>query len=380
MDLRTNITGESAEQCEERRARIEKELGIDVSIARVNKATIGAANEKNCENMWGQVPLPLGLAGPLSVINSANEKTAVFVPLATTEGALVASINRGCKAAKEIKTTSVYHGMSRSIALRSTDPKKLKETIEAKHSVWRKIAEATSGHLKLLSFTIDTAEDIVFLTLFCDTDLAMGMNMTTIAAQAAGEWLAKELGVEFLSVAANVDSDKKPSMYTKEHGRGYTVDASAVIDAKTLSSVLKTDADTLLQTFHAKIKLGSKIAGALGHNAHAANIISALYLATGQDPAHTVEGSLTDTQIVKEGDGIRISIHSPAILVGTIGGGTALPVQKACLDVILHETTKLKKSQQLAEIVGATVLAGELSLLAALSAQQLTKAHTTLGR
>lgn len=382
MDLRKDLTGSAQEQCDERRSRIEKELGIRLSVAQVNPDTMGNANEKNCENMWGQVAIPLGLAGPLNVTLSSKEKQSVYLPLATTEGALVASINRGCKAAsvRGIKLSSLYHGMSRSIALKTADPKKLIKVIEAKQSEWKKIGEATSGHLKLLSYDIDTAEDYVFLTLWCDTDLAMGMNMTTIAAEAIGEWIAKSLNAELITVAANVDSDKKPSIYVKEDGRGFEVTATASVDEETLQTTLKTTADQFMETFHAKIELGSQLAGALGSNAHAANIIAALYLATGQDTAHVVEGSLADTSVKKQKDGIEISVRCPAILVGTLGGGTALPVQKKCLEILLRETSSLKKSQQLAEIIGGAVLAGELSLLAALASQSLSKAHKEFGR
>jgi hydroxymethylglutaryl-CoA reductase (NADPH) len=346
----------------------------------IQAAQIGTADENNCEQMFGAVPVPIGFAGPLHVRFSSDETHDVYLPLATTEGALVASINRGCKVVREsgVQTSSEYLGISRTIALEAHTG--LEEDIRTHDEKWKKIGEATSNHLKILSYDIDTEEDILFLTIAADTDEAMGMNMLTIAAQEIGSYLSKELGAKILTVAGNVDSDKKPSARTKTRGRGISVKAQCTVPEEIIRTVLRTDSSSLLKTAHAKLELGSKIAGAISSNLHAANIISAMYIATGQDSAHVVEGSLADTKVEKTSDGIQISVELPALLLGVRGGGTELPAQKQCLSLIMKNKTALRPTMQLAEVIGAAVVAGELSLLAAQTTNTLAKAHKTLGR
>ena len=367
-----------------RRSLIEQELNVELGALEISPQQVGTADEQNCEQMFGAVPVSVGLAGPLRITFSSGEThDNIYLPLATTEGALVASVNRGCKAVTQaggVRTTSEYVGVTRSIAFEVKDAEETAGKIRKLEPEWKRIAEATSGHLKILSYEIDTKNDVLFLTLAADTDEAMGMNMVTIAAQAVGEFLSEKLGVPFLTVAGNVDSDKKPSARTKAKGRGYRVTAEVTLPGETIRTVLKSDQGALMKTARAKLEIGSEVAGALGKNLHAANIIAALYLATGQDAAHVVEGSLADTSVRRDGDGVRIKVELPALLVGVRGGGTNLPAQKQCLDLVLHEKTKLRPSTQLAETIAGAVLAGEISLLAALSANALAQAHRALGR
>lgn len=372
MDLRNSSP-------EERRQQIERQLDVDLSAVAVNPNTVGTANEKNCENMFGQVPIPVGLAGPLLVNNSEY-----YLPLATTEGALVASVNRGCKAITAsggAKVSVINHGISRSIALKAQSSK-LKAQITETNQEWIKIGESTSNHLQILKYDIDESGDYLFLTIYGDTDEAMGMNMITIAAQAIGNWLQEQTGAELVTIAGNVDSDKKPSQRVHVQGRGYEVTAEVTLDTKIIEEILKTTPEKLMAVADAKLEHGSKIAGAIGKNLHAANVIAALYLATGQDAAHVVEGSLADTTCNVERGTLHVKVRLPAVLVGTIGGGTQLPAQKQCLDLILQPRTKNQepRTKALAQIIGATVLAGELSLLAAQATHTLASAHTKLGR
>jgi len=389
LDLRNLPDGLSpADRCDERRRRIERELGTPLEAARADGARIGQAEEKNCEQMFGHVPLPIGLAGPLAVSLSSGERIEAYVPLATTEGALVASVNRGCKALSESRgasVTSIHHGTSRSLAFRvnNTDGvRSFMAFLSEKENEWKAVATATSGHLSILSYAIDASSNHVFLTISCDTGEAMGMNMVTIAAQAIGEWVLNHTkeNVEFTTVAGNVDSDKKPSARTREHGRGYAVTASATIPAEVIASVLKSTPEAMVLTAQAKLEHGSKIAGAIGANLHAANVVAAVYLATGQDVAHVVEGSLADTTVEPEGNGIRISVRLPALLVGIRGGGTGLPAQNQCLNVLLQPKTSLPPRAQLAETIAAAVLAGELSLLAAQASHTLASSHKKMAR
>lgn len=416
MDLR-NLPSDlnSAERVSARRTMIEKELNADLSALSIDATKLGHADEKNCENMFGAVPIPVGLAGPLTVTLSDGTETTVYLPLATTEGALVASVNRGCKAltGTVVQTTSIYHGVTRSMAFKIRNSEiGIRNWIMENEKEWKAFGEATSSHLKILSYEIDEKDNHLFLTIAADTDEAMGMNMVTIAAQAIGSFIEQKINqeqvsspaVQFITVAANVDSDKKPSKRTHDKGRGYEASAICNVPSAIIHDVLKTTPAALLATAKAKLELGSSLAGALGSNCHAANIIAALYLATGQDAAHVVEGSLADTIVesfpspVGEGSGmggIRISVRIPSLMLGIRGGGTTLPAQAQCLQLLLQPAasnqpfdpaqdrqpaTALHPCRLLAEIFAASVLAGELSLLAAQSSHTLAKAHESLGR
>ncbi len=373
------------ERCATRRMTIQETLGINLSCLGTERNRIGDAEEKNCEQMFGSVPIPVGYAGPLSIEYSSGDLCEIHLPLATTEGALVASVNRGCKATVQnggVKTRATYHGISRSIAFDAGEKvEQLINSIKEKSAEWKAVGEATSHHLTILSFDIDTKDSYLFLTLNADTDEAMGMNMITIAAQEIGNWIARECDCTLVTVAGNVDSDKKPSKRTHDKGRGYEVIATCSLGYTTCEEILKTTPEAMMKVAEAKLKHGSSIAGALGSNLHAANIVAALYLATGQDAAHVAEGSLVDTTCtLLSSRELQIEVRCPAILVGVRGGGTALPAQKQCLDLLLKPVTSLRKTEQLAQSIGAAVLAGEVSVLAAQAAQHLASSHKKMAR
>lgn len=412
MDLR-NLpeTLSSHQRTRERLSRVEQELEMDLSMLAAQEDLLGTADERNCENMIGHVPMPLGIAGPLTINFSSDETHDIYLPLATTEGALVASIARGCKvitAAKGVRTSSKQIGITRTVCFRldNATMEKLEE-IESemnthKHE-WTVIGEATSNHLKIIHSKIDLSSPYIFLTLHGDSGDAMGMNMITIAAEHIARWITEHLGngeLTTVTIAGNVDSDKKPSKRTHDQGRGVTATAEITLSQETIETVLKTTPDAMVEVAKGKLEHGSEIAGALSSNLHAANTIAALYLALGQDAAHVVEGSLTDTTVklpslpagegwacpVPErsdwfrGEGLKIMVNLPALLLGTIGGGTSLPAQSKCLDLILKPETDLPPRLQLAESIAAAVLAGEVSLLAAQASQDLAKAHKVLAR
>lgn len=363
---------------------IEEETGSDLSALAITDERTASAEEKNCEQMLGAVPIPVGYAGPLAVHFSDATQADIHLPLATTEGALVASVNRGCKAlwmSGGVHVSSEYIGITRSLAFKVNGRESPSENIRSMENEWKQIVEGSSSHLKLLRYDLDERDGYIFLTLACDTDEAMGMNMITIAGQALGEWLQERIPeLRFVTVAGNVDSDKKPSVRTHDHGRGYRVTAEADISEEILRTILKSDAQAMLDVAEAKLTIGSSLAGAIGKNLHAANIIAALYLATGQDAAHVVEGSLADTDVSLTGNSLHIRVHLPAVIVGVRGGGTGLPAQEQCRNLLLSPETTLKPVVQLAQSIGAAVLAGELSLLAAQASHTLAKAHRELGR
>jgi hydroxymethylglutaryl-CoA reductase (NADPH) len=173
-------------------------------------------------------------------------------------------------------------------------------------------------------------------------------------------------------------TDKKPAWINAIEGRGKSVIAEATIPAETVEKKLHTAVDSVVETNIRKNLIGSSMAGSAGHNAHAANMAAAFYIATGQDPAQVVEASITMTTCESVNGNLYIAVRMPSVEVGSVGGGTKLPCQSEALRMM--DCLGDNKAKKLAEIVAATVLAGELSTLGAQAAGHLGKAHRELGR
>lgn len=368
----------------ERRKALEKELKIELSAIGDFSLDEKIASMKNCENMIGATQIPLGIAGPLRIEKGELKVENYSIPLATTEGALVASINRGCKVISEAGgATVLVHkvGTTRGPVFYTgslASSEKLYQWFKKNESLLKKTAESTSKHLRLTKIMVRSLANYVFVRFSFDTQDAMGMNMVTIATQKMTQLIEEETGIECLSVAGNFDIDKKPAWLNFIENKGIKAWAEIVIPEKVVQDSLKTTPEKIFDVWLSKCMIGSAMSGALGFNAHFANIIAALFIATGQDPAHVVEGSMgiTTAKVLKNGD-LYFSIYLPALMLGTVGGGTNLATQKEALTILGIENNKVEK---LAEIVAGTVLAGELSLIASLSEGSLAKAHQELGR
>jgi len=207
--------------------------------------------------------------------------------------------------------------------------------------------------------------------------------MATVATRAACDVIEDRTDAELVALSGNVCADKKPAAINAVEGRGRTVAADAVLQRDTVREVLKTTPEAVAEVNERKTLVGSARAGTLGANAHAANVLAAVYLATGQDPAQVVEGaSAYTTASVRDGD-LYFSTTLPAVELGTVGGGTALPTQNEALrllGVAGGGEPPGANARELAEVVAGAVLAGELSLHAALGSRHLEEAHTRLGR
>ncbi len=365
----------------QRRKSLEEEVGA--SLPHIGSFSLDekTASVKNCENMIGAAQIPLGVAGPLKI--AGNYAAGDFyVPLATTEGALVASVNRGCKAISLTTGAQVaVHkvGVTRGPVFYTGSIKKSSQLYEWTKNNQKKIADAaekTSSHLKFKKVDVGTQGSYAFMRFYFDSQEAMGMNMATIATDKIAELIEKETGVKCISIAGNFDIDKKPAWINFINNRGFKVWAEVIISKQTVKDVLKTTPDEIFEVWLAKCMLGSAMSGSLGFNAHYANIVAAFFAATGQDIAHTVEGSMgiTTVKVLKNGD-LYFSVYLPAIMLGIVGGGTNLATQKEALNI-----TRAKTSTELAEVLGGAVLAGELSLLSSLAENSLARAHQKLGR
>ncbi|KAK9370619.1 hydroxymethylglutaryl-coenzyme A reductase-domain-containing protein [Lipomyces kononenkoae] len=344
-----------------------------------------------CENVIGYMPVPVGIAGPLII-----DGKKYYIPMATTEGCLVASTMRGCKAMNAgggVVTVLTQDGMTRGPCvafptLARAGAAKLWLDSEDGQRVMKKAFDSTSRFARLSSLNTAIAGTMLFIRFRTTTGDAMGMNMISKGVEHALSVMVESAGfpdMEVVSVSGNYCTDKKPAAINWIEGRGKSVVAEAIIPGDVVRSVLKSDVDALVELNISKNLVGSAMAGSVGgFNAHAANIVTAIFLATGQDPAQNVESSNCIT-LMKNIDGnLQISVSMPSIEVGTIGGGTILEPQSAMLDLLgvrgPHPTNPGDNARQLAKIVAAGVLAGELSLCSALAAGHLVQSHMTHNR
>ncbi|KAG9154779.1 hypothetical protein Leryth_014271 [Lithospermum erythrorhizon] len=344
-----------------------------------------------CEMPIGYVQLPVGIAGPLLL-----DGKEFSVPMATTEGCLVASTNRGCKAiyASGGATSVVLRdAMTRAPVVRFGTAKRaaeLKFFLEDPLN-FETIAAAfnqSSRFGRLQSIKCAIAGKNLYTRFSCSTGDAMGMNMVSKGTQHVLEFLENEFpDMDVIGISGNYCSDKKPAAVNWIEGRGKSVVCEAIITEEVVKKVLKTEVAALVELNMLKNLVGSAMAGALGgFNAHASNIVSAIYLATGQDPAQNVESShcITMMEAINDGKDLHISVTMPSIEVGTVGGGTQLASQSACLNLLgvkgANRELPGANSRQLATIVAGSVLAGELSLMSAISAGQLVKSHMKYNR
>jgi hydroxymethylglutaryl-CoA reductase (NADPH) len=350
------------------------------------------ASTQHCENFIGAAQVPIGVVGPLTV---RGEETAaeeeIWVPLATTEGALVASTNRGCSAVREAggavaRVDDV--GITRAPAFRTQgvdESRRFLAWIDDHMDEIRARAEATSDFLELFDIRPHVIGSTIYLRFRFGSADAMGMNMATIACdRVVRELIEPRTGVPCVALSGNFCVDKKPSAVNFLEGRGKRIHAEITLDGAVLKRMLKTDARALVEAQYRKNLLGSIAAGAMGFNAHFANVVAAFFIATGQDLAQVVEGSMGVTCVEPRGpEGVYASIFMPDVPLGAIGGGTALETQTEALELMGVRVDPERPGtavRRLAEILGVTVLAGEISLLAALTSGDLASAHERLGR
>ncbi|KAJ5232154.1 hypothetical protein N7468_005110 [Penicillium chermesinum] len=344
-----------------------------------------------CENVIGYLPLPLGVAGPLKI-----DGQSYFIPMATTEGVLVASTSRGSKAINAgggAVTVLTGDGMTRGPCvtfptLARAAAAKVWIDSEEGHNIIKTAFNSTSRFARLQSLKTALAGTYLYIRFKTTTGDAMGMNMISKGCEKALDVMSKECGFDdmaIISLSGNFCTDKKSAAINWTDGRGKSVVAEAIIPGDVVKSVLKSDVDALVELNVSKNLIGSAMAGSLGgFNAHASNIVSAIFLATGQDPAQNVESSSCITTMKNSNGNLQISVSMPSIEVGTIGGGTILEAQSAMLDLLgvrgAHPTNPGDNARQLSRIIAASVLAGELSLCAALAAGHLVKAHMAHNR
>ncbi|WP_435067512.1 hydroxymethylglutaryl-CoA reductase (NADPH) [Haloplanus sp. C73] len=370
-----------------RRRLVESETGV--ALDAISEYGFPAERaDPNIENMIGAAQIPLGVAGPVTVHGGAIDGER-YLPMATTEGALLASVNRGCStidAAGGATARVTKSGMTRAPAFSVADvaeAEALVEWVRDNEALLREAAEETTSHGELLDVTPYVVGDTVFLRFRYDTKDAMGMNMATIATRAAAEVIEESTTASLVALSGNLCTDKKPAAINAVEGRGRSVTADVVIPREVVEERLHTTPEAVAELNTRKNLVGSAKAGSLGFNAHVANVVAAIFLATGQDAAQVVEGSNAITTAEARDEGLYLSVSLASLEVGTVGGGTRLPTQREgleLLDVAGGGDPAGANADALAECIAVGALAGELSLLAALGSRHLSSAHESLGR
>jgi hydroxymethylglutaryl-CoA reductase (NADPH) len=372
-----------------RRNLYEHLLGKDLSAIPYTGYDWDKVLGANCEICIGYVPIPVGVVGPI-VMNGEP----IYIPMATTEGCLVASTNRGCKAistAGGCCAVVLKDAITRApcvrmpSAMRAAAVKKWCDVRE-NYATIEAAFNSTTNFGKLASLDCTIAGRNVYLRFACMSGDAMGMNMVSKGCLKAIDVLEEQFpDMTLVAISGNMCTDKKPSAINWILGRGKSIVVEAIIPDRIVTSVLKSSVHDMIETNKQKNHIGSAMAGSIGgFNAHAANIVTAVFLATGQDPAQNVESSncLTIMEYADDGKSLHVSVTMPTMEVGTVGGGTHLPAQAGCLDICGvrgaakgPDAQPGDNSRKLAQIVGAAVLAGELSLMAALAANHLVRSH-----
>ena len=338
----------------------------------------------NIENFIGVAQVPLGLAGPL-LIDGEHAKGEFCVPLATSEGALVASYNRGMRLLREAggaKVSVVDDSMQRAPVFMLEDARRARDFgvwVEQNFATIKEKAEATTSAGQLRSIEQYAAARMRYLRFNYGTGDAAGQNMVGKATFAACEWIKEHYpGIERYILSGSMETDKKHSVMNTLHTRGKRVIAEASIPSDLLESLMGVSGHALCRA-RAVCQVGSFMAGSSNTGVQSANGITALFIATGQDVANVAESSAAVSYCDVDDQGnYYLAITIPSLIVATHGGGTGLATQRECLD--LMDCYGPGKAHKLAEIVGGVVLAGELSLSSAILAGDWVTSHDAYGR
>jgi hydroxymethylglutaryl-CoA reductase (NADPH) len=338
----------------------------------------------NIENFAGVAQVPIGIAGPLR-IQGEHAVGDFYIPLATTEGTLVASYNRGMRLLTEcggVKTTVVEQYMQRAPVFVFDDARQAREFgrwVDEHLETIRQAAEATTRIGKLMHIGQYQVGPLRYLRFNYTTGDAAGQNMTGKATLAACEWIKRNYPAETKYIlSGNIDTDKKHSRINMLLTRGKRVVAEVVIPKHLLKEIMGIDTGYLFWARQIQM-VGAFLAGSASNAAHVANALTAIFIATGQDVANVAEShaSITYVQQLDNGD-FYWSITLPSLIVATYGGGTGLATQRQCLEML--DCYGAGKANKLAEICAAVVLAGETSLVGAVLHGDWVSSHERLGR
>jgi hydroxymethylglutaryl-CoA reductase (NADPH) len=338
----------------------------------------------NVESFTGVAQVPIGFAGPL-LVRGEHARGEFLIPLATTEGTLVASYNRGIKVINlsgGVITTVVDDLMQRApvfIFESAREAREFKRWVDEHFTQIKQAAEETSSIAKLRFIDTFLSNRFAFLRFNFTTGDAAGQNMVGRATFAACSWiLDRAEKVEKFYLESNLATDKKASQINIMRTRGKRVVAEATVPREILVQHLRVEPESLFYHYNVA-NVGAFLSGANNNGAHSPNAITAMFIATGQDVANVSESSagILYAEITKKGD-LYMSLTIPSLIVATYGGGTGLATQRECLEVL--GCLGKNKVAKFAEIVAGVALAGELSLASAISSLDWVSSHEKYGR
>ena len=378
---RLKDNGYDAERVARRRAWVERKTGAD--LAHVGSSSWDSELMRgNIENPIGVAQVPMGVAGPVLVLGQ-HAQGLFYVPMATTEGALIRSYERGMVAltksggvqtavlADENQTAPVFFFEDTTQA--SAFPAWLDDHLPQ----IREAAGATTRHGKLTNLKCYQTGRQVIVNFGFRTGDAQGMNMIVRATEAACHWIQANYSGTRYFLFSGLCGEKRASGFLMSRGKGKRVTAGALLPHDILRLYLHTTAEQMFRLWQATI-VGNLQAGAIGYTGHAANGLAAIFIATGQDVANVVNSSCAVTIFEPHPDGLYVSVTLSALSVATVGGGTGLPTPREALRIM--DCNGAGTASKLAEIVAATILGGEVSMGAAIASGEFVGAHELYGR
>jgi hydroxymethylglutaryl-CoA reductase (NADPH) len=374
----------SSEIINKRQIFVTEQTGVD--LKHINQYSFEPqVLQGNIENFIGVAQVPIGLAGPIKILGE-HAFGDFYIPMATTEGTLVASYNRGMKLLSEaggVTCTVMDDAMQRAplfVFENARCSRNFGQWIDDNFVEIKAKAEETTKSGKLTDIEQYTVGKLHWLRFNFTTGDAAGQNMVTKATHRACHWMLENgiEGLEHFSMAANMDTDKKHSHLNTLQTRGKRVVAEVIIPKELIEKIMHTTAETLFKQRQLS-NVGAILSNSSNNGAHSANGLTAMFIATGQDVANIAESSaaITHSEVKANGD-YYISITIPSLIIATYGGGTALPTQRECLEIL--GCFGAEKVYKLAEIMAGVVLAGELSLASAIVANEWVSSHEALGR
>ncbi|WP_242206502.1 phosphotransferase [Aestuariivivens insulae] len=364
---------------------LSKDISKDIKSESIALSQI----QNNIESFIGTVEIPLGLVGPLLFIDKNKTPEWVHSAVATTEGALVASMNRGIKAISECGGFEAHIVHQKMVRTPMYTFKRLSESIAFDDWIKRNFkkikakAQMHSNHAELLEIGSVVIGKIVHLKFVYTTSDASGQNMTTSCTWNACLWIEQnfeqETNIDIINfvIEGNGASDKKVSFYAIQNGRGCHVISECFLTNEIIEKTLRTNANDMFSSYNHSLSI-SRLDGMVGHNVNVANAIAGIYAATGQDLGCIHESSVGILQIEQTKEGLYLSLVLPNLVIGTVGGGTHLPVPSRILE--LMDCNGAGKIERFAKLIAGFALSIEISTLAAIVSGQFARAHQKLGR
>lgn len=374
--------GYDAEQVRKRRAWVEQKLGVSLPL--VAACAIPTESMRgNIENPIGSVQMPLGIAGPI-LVHGLHARGTYYVPMATTEGALVRSYERGMVMLTRAGgvTSRVFvdeNVVSPFFAFDTVDEAaRFALSLPGHFEALRAQAESTTKHGRLLRVEPRASGRSVIVSFRFYTGDAQGMNMIVKATERCAQWLVAQGAAPRFKIFSGMCSEKRASGFVLAGGKGKTVVAGAHIPAAVLETYMRVTPRRMVEVWHDTV-IGHLQANTVGYNGHYANGLTAMFIACGQDVANVANAAvgITDYELTPEGD-LYASVTLPSLTVATVGGGVALGTSVECLKML--GCSGAGHAPKLAEIVAATLLAGDLSMAGAIGSGEFVAAHEAYGR